>query len=308
MCASALKQYTQGELKTGFVNNIDDFCKKNRLRGGKSFVAGGFERDAGCGVAGPEHNLASMRSLLAVGGITKVRLQDAFQRIQQVEQRLLERSIKAAFLFLFWLQNWLHNLQFALNTAFASVKQVIIIQSGSVDKCGKLVADAEHNRAPMRSLLAVGGVAGGFERDAVGGVAGGFERDAVGSVAGGFERDAVGSVAGGFERDAVGGVAGGFECDAVGGVAVPRSAMGYVVAFQNRDTRGAGIHPPTTLSSYLWVCYQKFFRFWANRTLLFCYGLTSAKNVKKSPPYSTKALKNKKAPLKKSFKRGRKIH
>lgn len=274
--SSALKQYTQVELKTGFVNNIDDFCKKNRLRGGKSFVAGGFECDAVGGVARPEHNPASMRSLLAVGGITKVRLQDALQRIQQVEQRLLERSIKAAFLFLFWLQSWLHDLQFALNTAFASAKQVIIIQSGSVDKCGKLVADAEHNRAPMRSLLAFG------------------------------------SVAGGFECDAVGGVAGGFECDAVGSVAVSRSAMGYVVAFQSRDTRGAGIHPPTTLSSYLWVCYQKFFRFWANRTLLFCYGLTSAKNVKKAHPTPlntrTKALKNKKAPLKKSFKRGRKLH
>ena len=89
MCASALKQYTQVELKTGFVNNIDDFCKKNRLRGGKSFVAGGFECDAVRGVDGSEHNPASMRSLLAVGGITKVPLQvlqDVLQRIQQVEQ------------------------------------------------------------------------------------------------------------------------------------------------------------------------------------------------------------------------------
>ena len=245
-CASALKQYTQVELKTGFVNKFVDFCQKNRLRGGKRFYL---------------VDSSEVRSLEVGTQQGFFQQQQDFQRIQQ-RQGMLKRSIEAAFLFRFWLQSWLHNLQFALNTAFASVKQVSIIQS------------------------VYGGSGWKSDRDAVCGRC----------------LSVVSDVS-----------ALGVSLVMLGVGAVSLALTGYACVFQGWLARGEGVRPPTTPSTYLWVCYQKFFRFWANRTPLFCYGPTSAKNVKNSPLYPVKCSpegfeKKQKHPPRKSFKRGRKIH
>ena len=221
--ASALKQYTRFGMKTGFVNKFVDFCTKNRLRGGKRF----YQEDSSVVRASEVRSSVVRASGLRASEVRSLEVgtqqgffqqQQDFQRIQQVEQGLLERSIEAAFLFLFWLQTWLHNLQFALNTAFANVKQVSIIQSVYSGSGWKSGCDAERRN--------------GF----VGGRA-----------------EVVSSVVGC-----------GFSLVPLSLGAVLRFVAGYVVGFQDGYARGAGVRATTPTSIHLWVCYQKFFRFWAN--------------------------------------------
>ena len=231
ICASALKQYTQVELKTGFVNKFVDFCKKNRLRGGKRF----YQEDSS------EVRSLEVRSseVRLDGGFKKIQQrQEGFQRIQQ-RQGMLKRSVEAAFLFGFWLQSWLHDLQFALNTAFASVKQVSIIQSvysGSGWKsdrdavCGRCLSVVSDVSALGASLVMLG----------------------------------------------------------VGAVSL--ALTGYACVFQGWLAPGAGARPPTTRSTHLWVCYQKFFRFWANAKTQTQIQIAMCKNAQNMQKHARQVL------------------
>ncbi|MBP3358437.1 MAG: hypothetical protein J6K91_05945 [Opitutales bacterium] len=224
MCASALKQYTQVDLKTGFVNNFIDFCKKNRLRGGKRFVAG-------CS-GGKQSQYVDGCS----GGNAGNSLYECSKEECCSDKAV---SVEAAFLFLFWLQTWLHNLQFALNTAFASVKQVSIIQSvysGSGWKSGR---DAVCGRC----LSVVSDVS-----------------------------------------------ALGVSVASVVAVAVSQGLTGYAFGFQDWQARGEGARPPTTRSTHLWVCYQKFFRFWANAKTQTQIQIAMCKNAQNMQKHATQVL------------------